>query len=93
MMLSTSAQDWYYSVKSFTQDSAVGCSVGYIMGLGDRHLDNILVNFDTGNLIHVDFSVIFNKGETLKIPETVPCRLTQNFVNTLQYPGLKVGRF
>ena len=30
--------------------------IGYIIGLGDRHLDNILVDFSSGDIVHVDYS-------------------------------------
>jgi PI-3-kinase-related kinase SMG-1 len=50
--------------------------VGYILGLGDRHLDNILVDFSSGDIVHIDYNVCFDKGLRLKIPEIVPFRLT-----------------
>jgi len=47
-----------------------------MVGLGDRHLDNILMDIDTGQVIHVDLNVCFDKGLKLRVPETVPFRLT-----------------
>lgn len=29
--------------------------VGYILGLGDRHVQNILIDNNTAELIHIDF--------------------------------------
>jgi len=29
--------------------------VGYILGLGDRHVQNILIDKNTAELIHIDF--------------------------------------
>lgn len=29
--------------------------VGYILGLGDRHCQNILIDNNTAELIHIDF--------------------------------------
>lgn len=71
---------WYMARLAFTRSSAVVSMGGYIIGLGDRHLDNILVNKRDGRVVHVDFNLLFHQGETLTIPELVPFRLTQNFV-------------
>lgn len=35
--------------------------VGYILGLGDRHLQNILIDEKTAEVIHIDFGKYFNK--------------------------------
>lgn len=36
--------------------------VGYIIGLGDRHLDNVLIDLTTGEVVHIDYNVCFEKG-------------------------------
>lgn len=54
--------------------------VGYITGLGDRHTQNILVDVETAELIHIDFGVTFESGMLLKTPERVPFRLTRDIV-------------
>jgi serine/threonine-protein kinase ATR len=51
--------------------------VGHIVGLGDRHGENILIDSTTGDCVHVDFSCLFDKGLQLEKPEVVPFRLTQ----------------
>jgi PI-3-kinase-related kinase SMG-1 len=28
--------------------------------LGDRHLDNILIDFDSGEVVHIDYSILWN---------------------------------
>lgn len=43
-------------------------------GLGDRHGENILVDQSNGDVVHVDFSCLFDKGLTLEKPEMVPFR-------------------
>jgi len=50
--------------------------VGYLLGLGDRHLDNILLDAKSGSIVHIDFNVIFERGRRLRVPEVVPFRLT-----------------
>ena len=32
--------------------------IGYIIGLGDRHLDNILFDFAHGEVVHIDYSML-----------------------------------
>ncbi|PIO52505.1 hypothetical protein TELCIR_26188 [Teladorsagia circumcincta] len=57
--------------------------IGAILGLGDRHLDNVLVNLDRGDVVHIDYNICFDKGRHLRVPETVPFRLTQNILHAL----------
>lgn len=61
--------------------------VGHILGLGDRHLDNILMDFSTGEIVHIDYNVCFDKGRRLKVPEIVPFRLTQTIETALGLTG------
>lgn len=35
--------------------------VGHIVGLGDRHGENILVDASSGDVVHVDFSCLFDR--------------------------------
>lgn len=59
--------------------------------LGDRHAENILFDFKTGDCVHVDFACLFEKGKTLDVPERVPFRLTQNMVDAFgiqKYEGV-----
>lgn len=65
----------------FIQAYAVWCMVGYIIGLGDRHWDNIIFHLDTGAVSHVDFDCIFEKGKSLPVAELVPFRLTRNIID------------
>lgn len=51
--------------------------IGWLLGLGDRHLDNILLDGSTGELVHIDFNVVFEQGLRLRVPEIVPFRLTR----------------
>lgn len=63
--------------------------VGHILGLGDRHLDNILMDFCSGDMVHIDYNVCFDKGQRLKIPEIVPFRLTQTIEAALGMTGIE----
>ncbi|XP_071844608.1 serine/threonine-protein kinase ATR-like isoform X2 [Apostichopus japonicus] len=72
---------WYLSRLSYARTAAVMSMVGYILGLGDRHGENILLDSTRGDCVHVDFNCLFNKGETFDWPERVPFRLTQNLLH------------
>ncbi|SCU89909.1 LAME_0E06128g1_1 [Lachancea meyersii CBS 8951] len=78
---------WYKSRNTFSRSYAVMAMVGHILGLGDRHCENILLNVETGKILHVDFDCLFEKGRRLPIPEIVPFRLTHNLEDALGIAG------
>lgn len=78
---------WLASRLSYGRTAAVMSMVGFILGLGDRHCENILLDTNTGDLVHVDFNCLFEKGKTLETPERVPFRLTQNMIDGLGVTG------
>jgi serine/threonine-protein kinase SMG1 len=80
---------WWNSVQKYSRSTAVMSIIGYIIGLGDRHLDNVLVNLQTGDVAHIDYNICFEKGKNLRIPEKVPFRLTQNLVTALGVTGVE----
>jgi DNA-dependent protein kinase catalytic subunit len=57
---------------------AVSNLFGYILGLGDRHLDNLLLDEKTGCIVQIDFGICFGMGTSvLGVPELLPFRLTR----------------
>ncbi|GIK07921.1 serine/threonine-protein kinase M1 [Aspergillus viridinutans] len=72
---------WFAARLRYTRSCAVMSMVGYVLGLGDRHGENILFEEGTGGVIHVDFNCLFDKGLTFDKPELVPFRLTQNMID------------
>ena len=49
----------------------------YLIGVGDRHLENFLVDITDGEVFGIDFGIAFGSGIQLEIPELMPFRLTQ----------------
>jgi len=79
--------DWYDARRRFTLSAAVWSAVGHILGLGDRHTENILVDTSNGECVHVDFDCLFDKALKLARPEVVPFRLTSNMVDAMGSVG------
>uniref|UniRef100_A0A4Y0BH26 non-specific serine/threonine protein kinase n=1 Tax=Anopheles funestus TaxID=62324 RepID=A0A4Y0BH26_ANOFN len=86
---SATASSWRQVIRSYSLSLAVMSVIGYIIGLGDRHLDNVLVKLATGEIVHIDYNVCFEKGKTLRVPEKVPFRMTPNLEEALGLTGIE----
>ena len=82
-------QSWLMARLAYTRTTAVMSMVGYILGLGDRHCENILMDVCNGDAVHVDLNCLFERGNELKVPEVVPFRLTQNTVQAMGPTGVE----
>ncbi|ODV81910.1 uncharacterized protein CANTADRAFT_45339 [Suhomyces tanzawaensis NRRL Y-17324] len=80
---------WFKSRISYSHGMATTSMVGHMLGLGDRHCNNILIDKSTGEPIHIDLGVAFDQGKRLPIPETVPFRLTRDLVDGLGVTGVE----
>ncbi|KAL7226369.1 hypothetical protein ACSBR1_021471 [Camellia fascicularis] len=78
---------WFRARVAYAHTTAVWSMVGHIVGLGDRHGENLLFDSTTGDCVHIDFSCLFDKGFQLAKPELVPFRLTQNMIDGLGITG------
>ncbi|VDK40782.1 unnamed protein product [Cylicostephanus goldi] len=80
---------WYAARLAYSRSCAVMSMIGFVLGLGDRHGENILIDVTEGCVVHVDFNLIFHKGEYLPVREVVPFRLTRNMVNGFGPTGVE----
>uniref|UniRef100_A0AC35GX03 Non-specific serine/threonine protein kinase n=1 Tax=Panagrolaimus sp. PS1159 TaxID=55785 RepID=A0AC35GX03_9BILA len=80
---------WYGARLAFTRTAATMSMVGFILGLGDRNCENILLDSTNGDIVHVDFNMLFNRGEYLETPEVVPFRLTRNMIDGFGSTGVE----
>ncbi|XP_070708776.1 DNA-dependent protein kinase catalytic subunit [Pempheris klunzingeri] len=76
----------FLSLRShFISSHALLCVSHWILGIGDRHLSNFMINMETGGMIGIDFGHAFGSAtQFLAVPELMPFRLTQQFVNLMQ---------
>ncbi|CAH1399622.1 unnamed protein product [Nezara viridula] len=68
---------------------ATNSMIGYVMGIGDRHVFNILIDNETAEVIHIDFGISFELGRILPTPETVPFRLTRDIEDGMGITGVE----
>lgn len=84
--------EWFERRVAYTNSLAAASIAGYVLGLGDRHVSNILVDLTTAEVVHIDLGVAFETGRLLPTPETVPFRLTRDLVDGMGVCGV-AGRF
>ncbi|KAF2828831.1 hypothetical protein CC86DRAFT_319926 [Ophiobolus disseminans] len=80
---------WFAARLRYTRSCAVMSIVGHVLGLGDRHGENVLLEQGNGGTFHVDFNCLFDKGLTFEKPELVPFRLTHNMVDAMGPQGIE----
>ena len=64
------------NMETYVKSCAGYCAITYILGVGDRHLDNLLLH-PTGHFFHCDYSFIL--GHDPK--KYLPLRITEDMVN------------
>ncbi|KAJ8257146.1 hypothetical protein COCON_G00192980 [Conger conger] len=80
---------WMEKRLAYTRSVATSSIVGYIVGLGDRHIQNILIDEQSAELVHIDLGVAFEQGKILPTPETVPFRLSRDIVDGMGITGVE----
>ncbi|KAL9265361.1 Serine/threonine-protein kinase ATM-like protein [Drosera capensis] len=81
--------DWFEKRLAYTRSVAASSVVGYIVGLGDRHAMNILIDQSSAEVVHIDLGVAFEQGLMLKTPERVPFRLTRDIIDGMGVTGVE----
>lgn len=82
--LSTTPEHFIHLRKNFATSHAVMSITHWLVGVGDRHLQNTLISTSTGRVLGVDFGCAFGFAtQFLTPPELVPFRLTPQILNLL----------
>ena len=90
LLKSPSSEDWFDRRTNFTRSLAVMSMVGYVLGLGDRHPSNLLLDRMSGKILHIDFGDCFEVAMTReKFPEKIPFRLTRMLINAMEVTGIE----
>ncbi|KAG6821445.1 hypothetical protein H0H93_010169 [Arthromyces matolae] len=78
---------WFATRLDYSRSVATSSIVGHILGLGDRHISNILLDNETGEVVPIDLGIAFDQGKLLGVPELVPFRLTRDIVDGMGMSG------
>jgi serine/threonine-protein kinase mTOR len=87
---SANSEEWLERRTKFTRSLAVMSMVGYILGLGDRHPSNLMLDKLSGRVLHIDFGDCFEVAMNReKVPERVPFRLTRMLIKAMEVAGIE----
>jgi FKBP12-rapamycin complex-associated protein len=87
---SKSSDVWVERRANYTTSLAVMSMVGYILGLGDRHPSNLMLDRISGRIVHIDFGDCFEVSmQRAVLPETVPFRLTRMMITAMEASGIQ----
>ncbi|CAE7461324.1 tor [Symbiodinium sp. KB8] len=85
---SDSSEVWLQRRTNYTRSLAVMSMVGYVLGLGDRHPSNLMLDRRSGKILHIDFGDCFEVAMNRdKFPEKIPFRLTRMLVKAMEDDG------
>ncbi|KAJ2840364.1 hypothetical protein FBU31_000476 [Coemansia sp. 'formosensis'] len=73
--IASSPSGLYLVLRRMVKSIGMASVAGYVLGVGDRHLGNMLV-CSSGRLVNIDFNVCFDFGGASNVPEQVPFRMS-----------------
>jgi ataxia telangiectasia mutated family protein len=52
---------WFAMRLNYSRSAAAASVIGHVLGLGDRHISNILIDNSSGELVHIDLGIAFEQ--------------------------------
>ncbi len=90
--LASSTEAYFVLRNQFISSYAVASACQYILGIGDRHLSNWMIDLKNGQAIGIDFGMAFGHATmNIAVPELMPIRLTRQILKLiapLEHRGL-----
>lgn len=75
---SPSSEAWLERTSKYARSTALMSILGYVLGLGDRHPSNFMIDRNSGDVVHIDFGDSFEVARNrVLFPEMIPFRLTR----------------
>lgn len=82
--LSSNSEAYFVLRNEFVKSYAVASTCHYILGIGDRHLSNWMIDLKNGRAIGIDFGIAFGHATmNIPVPELVPIRLTRQILKLI----------
>ncbi len=87
---SINSEQWLERRATYTRSLAVNSMVGHILGLGDRHPSNIMLERHSAKVVHIDFGDCFEVAMHREVyPEKIPFRLTRMLTHAMEVSGIE----
>ncbi|XP_015123055.1 DNA-dependent protein kinase catalytic subunit [Diachasma alloeum] len=83
-VISPSAESFVSFRRNFVTSYSVMCVAQWILGIGDRHLENTMVGVESGECTGIDFASAFGGGIDQSVPELMPFRLTKQILKLVE---------
>ncbi|MBQ7425496.1 MAG: hypothetical protein IJV21_04455 [Lachnospiraceae bacterium] len=71
LKMSTGPEAFLALRNHFTTSHALLCVSHWVLGIGDRHLNNFMVSLETGGVIGIDFGHAFGSATQVSWPGSV----------------------
>lgn len=84
---------WFRLRLNYSRSTAVMSMIGHVMGIGDRHVSNIMIDTVTGELVPIDFGIAFEGVSRSLVAVAVERMLTNGSHVGKATANTRVGTF